>query len=234
MPTKEAVFETILICNGQPVAFTQHVSRLEAATGINAKDFILQQIKETTGFGRLRIDYSITARLSSHYRLINKPAFFQGRFEYFTVTPIRLPGHYAQSGLGDRKYSDRQLLESLELELTPHVPLLLDGDDFVLETSRHSVFMIDGDTLMTPPLDGRILPGITRHELIRLAQSLNISVEEKPLKIEDIWKSQGLLLSNSIIGVGWVSDIGNQKFMPIPELAIQLREALAEAWKSKV
>ncbi len=149
------------------------------------------------------------------------------------MAPVRLPGHYALSGLGNRKRSDRQMLETLEHGLTPHVPLLLDDDNFVLETSRHSVFMLDGDSLMTPPLDGRILPGIARQEVIRRAQSLNISVAEKPLKLEDIWQSQGLLLSNSIIGLGWVRLVGDQKFMQIPELAHRLRAALAEAWLSK-
>ena len=42
------------------------------------------------------------------------------------------------------------------------LPLLLDADGFVLETSRTSVVATDGDgTLHTPPADGRILPGVT-------------------------------------------------------------------------
>jgi para-aminobenzoate synthetase/4-amino-4-deoxychorismate lyase len=73
------------------------------------------------------------------------------------LRPVVLPG-----GLGAHKWRDRTLLESHEAEDPATLPLLLDADGFVLETSRTSVVVEAADgTLHTPPADGRILPGVT-------------------------------------------------------------------------
>ena len=45
------------------------------------------------------------------------------------------------------------------------MPLLVDLDGLVLEASRANVVIREGDRLITPPLDGRILPGVTRAAL---------------------------------------------------------------------
>ena len=71
--------------------------------------------------------------------------------------PRGLPG-----GLGPHKFRDRRLLESHEADDPATMPLLLDADGLVLETSRASVVVRAPDgTLHTPPRDGRILPGVT-------------------------------------------------------------------------
>jgi para-aminobenzoate synthetase / 4-amino-4-deoxychorismate lyase len=68
-----------------------------------------------------------------------------------------LPG-----GLGPHKWRDRTLLEAHEADDPGTLPLLLDADGYVLEASRASVLVQAGDgTLLTPPADGRILPGVT-------------------------------------------------------------------------
>lgn len=46
-------------------------------------------------------------------------------------------------------------------------------------------FVFDDRTLLTPPLGGTILPGITRDSLIHLARDLGMEVREEPYSIED-------------------------------------------------
>ncbi len=68
-----------------------------------------------------------------------------------------LPG-----GLGAHKWRDRALLDSHEADDPSALPLLLDADGIVLETSRTSIVVRDAAGLLhTPPADGRILPGVT-------------------------------------------------------------------------
>ncbi len=78
-----------------------------------------------------------------------------------------LPG-----GLGPHKWIDRDLVAGTE-------PLIVDLSGEVLESGRGNVFIVEGDTLVTPPTDGRILPGVTRAELLRTA---DVSVE--PIDLE--------------------------------------------------
>jgi len=48
-------------------------------------------------------------------------------------------------------------------------------------------FVMDDNRLVTPPLGGTILPGITRGSIIKLAQQAGLKVEEKPYSFEE-WR----------------------------------------------
>lgn len=49
-------------------------------------------------------------------------------------------------------------------------------------------FVMDDGSIVTPPLNGTILPGITRASLIALARESGISVDERPYSFEE-WKA---------------------------------------------
>lgn len=57
---------------------------------------------------------------------------------------------------------------------------------YVEEVGTSNIFFHIGDTLVTPNLTGSILPGITRDSVITLARHWGISVEERPISIEEI------------------------------------------------
>ncbi len=46
-----------------------------------------------------------------------------------------------------------------------------------------------GSRLVTPPLSGTILPGVTRDSILHIARSLNWTVEERPLSIQEVLQS---------------------------------------------
>lgn len=52
-------------------------------------------------------------------------------------------------------------------------------------------FVFDDRTLVTPPLGGTILPGITRDSLIHIARDMGLDVREQPYSIND-WKADAL------------------------------------------
>ncbi len=53
--------------------------------------------------------------------------------------------------------------------------------------AMNAFFVLDNNTLVTPPLSGTILPGITRDSLITLARELGYTVQEIPYSI-DQWQ----------------------------------------------
>ena len=58
---------------------------------------------------------------------------------------------------------------------------------FVTETSGSNVFLVRRDgTVVTPPLDDQILPGVTRDSTIHVARHLGIPVEERPIPIDEV------------------------------------------------
>lgn len=65
-------------------------------------------------------------------------------------------------------------------------PLAIDPNGLVLESSRGNVLaLVDGE-FVTPPLDGRILPGIGRAALLRGLRARGHRVCERPLHIREL------------------------------------------------
>jgi len=60
---------------------------------------------------------------------------------------------------------------------------------YVEEVGTSNIFFVIGDDLITPPLSGSILPGVTRDSVIRLAKSWGVNVLEKQLSMDEILNS---------------------------------------------
>jgi para-aminobenzoate synthetase/4-amino-4-deoxychorismate lyase len=94
-----------------------------------------------------------------------------------------LPG-----GLGAHKWVDRALVAGRE-------PLIVDLTGEVLETGSGNVFVVEGDRLVTPPADGRILPGVTRAQLMR-----EHDVAEEPIDLQRLREADEVFVTSSIRG----------------------------------
>jgi para-aminobenzoate synthetase / 4-amino-4-deoxychorismate lyase len=108
------------------------------------------------------------------------------------LAPVSLPG-----GLGAHKWRDRRLLDRLADEHGA-VPLIVDLDGDVLEAAHANVWIVEGGTLVTPPLDGRLLPGTARARLLRSAAG---AAREGRLTLERLRRADALLLTSSLCGV---------------------------------
>lgn len=59
--------------------------------------------------------------------------------------------------------------------------------DTIDELGGMNLFLVRGDTLVTPQLNGNILPGITRDSLISLAKARGLAVEEREVTVTE-WR----------------------------------------------
>lgn len=57
---------------------------------------------------------------------------------------------------------------------------------YIEEVGTSNIFFKIGDTLITPPLGGSILAGITRDSVIELARSWDVNVVEKRISIDEV------------------------------------------------
>ena len=71
----------------------------------------------------------------------------------------------------------------------------------ILEASRGNLFLARGDTLLTAPADGRILPGVTRRRVIELALDAGIEVHEQALGPADLDGADEAFLTGAVRGV---------------------------------
>jgi para-aminobenzoate synthetase / 4-amino-4-deoxychorismate lyase len=108
-----------------------------------------------------------------------------------TLAPFELPG-----GLGAHKWRDRRLLDALSAEAAGAVPLIVDSDGLVLEAAHANVWIVQEGALVTPPADGRILPGVTRARLL----THEPSAREEPIDLARLEAADEIVLTSSISG----------------------------------
>jgi len=122
-------------------------------------------------------------------------------------------------GLGPHKWRDRSLLDHAQVRLGG-LPLVVDTDGSVLEAARANVFAIRDGALYTPPLDGRILPGITRRGVIERAKAATIPVHERLLDLDDLLHADEVFLTGSVRGIEPVDSLDyaplNRKKLRVP------------------
>ncbi len=115
------------------------------------------------------------------------------------LVPVVIPG-----GIGGHKWADRRLLAQLARAAAsePAAFLLIeDTDGQVLEADRASVFAVTGGVLRTAPADGRLLPGVTRAAVLRLAAAADLHAEVTPLTRRDLAAASEVFLTNSVHGL---------------------------------
>jgi len=82
------------------------------------------------------------------------------------------------------------------------------------EIGTMNVFVRVGDVLVTPPLSGTILAGVTRDSIITLARERGVAVEERPVALEEVVAAHRAGRLTEVFGTGTAAVVS-----PIGELA---------------
>lgn len=92
-----------------------------------------------------------------------------------------------------------------------HDALMLDDRGLVAEATGANLFMVAGETLLTPPADC-ILAGITRETVLQLARSLGYAVEERHLTVEQLRGADEVFLTGTAYEITPVRSIGDTTY----------------------
>jgi para-aminobenzoate synthetase/4-amino-4-deoxychorismate lyase len=135
-----------------------------------------------------------------------------------------------EGGLGPHKWADRRPLG--EVAGAP-VPLLFDRDDEVLEAGRANVFAAFGQVLVTPEVDGRILPGTTRAATIAIARQEDIEVHERRLDRRELFEADEVFLTGSVRGIEPARGLDGNELPPAANaLGHRIGEGLKRYWQA--
>jgi len=138
-------------------------------------------------------------RPSKHYIfcVIASPAksYFKGKGQTVTVWVEKHLSRAAPGGTGAAKCGGNYAasLEVQALASSKHCDqvVFLDAVEhrWVEELGGMNIcFVLDDNTLVTPPLGGTILPGVTRSSILTLANDLGMKTQERPYSFEE-WKN---------------------------------------------
>ena len=123
------------------------------------------------------------------------------------VGEAKTPGNYAASILAGEKahkegYSQVLWLDGVEQK-------------YLEEVGSMNIFFVIDDEIVTPELNGSILPGITRDSVIRLAKHWNDNVSEKKISIDALMQAHADGKLQEVFGSGTaavISPVGEIKY----------------------
>lgn len=110
-------------------------------------------------------------------------------------------GHYVNSIMATLEAKERGFDEGL----------MLDGSGFVAEGPGANFFFEKNGVLYTPPL-GNILPGITRNTILGICKELDLPVEEKLFRPEELFEADSAFFCGTAAELVCIESIEGQAF----------------------
>jgi para-aminobenzoate synthetase / 4-amino-4-deoxychorismate lyase len=232
------VFETLLILDGSPIELDAHLERMNSSV----QDLFSADLPP--GVRALALDRAGPLALG-RLRLTVAPRPATGDLGAEAVTAMVDPEDLFPSwqravalrrlvirgGLGAHKWADRAALAVTgSSEPEGWQALLLDAGGEVLEASRANVFAVEGDAIVTPAADGRILAGVARARAIEAAGSLGIALREEKLTVGRLIAAGEAFLTGSVRGVEPVRSVDGTELAPPGDAVTEIAAQLKHRW----
>lgn len=131
--------------------------------------------------------------------------------EGFNPVSLWVPEYYVRAvkgGVGNAKtagnYAASLLPSIIAMEKGFTQVLWLDGIEhkYIDEVGTMNIFFIIDDVLITPPLEGSILNGITRDTSLQLAKDWGMEVQERRISIDEVLKASKQNRLQEVFGSG--------------------------------
>ena len=144
--------------------------------------------------------------------------------EGFNPVKILVTSEYVRAvrgGVGEAKtpgnYAASLLAGDLAHEAGYTQVLWLDGVEqkYLEEVGSMNIFFVIDDEIITPELNGSILPGITRKSVIELARHWNEKVSERKVSIDELFEAHADGRLKEVFGAGTaavISPVGQIKY----------------------
>lgn len=205
------VFDTLLVRGGRTVELRVHVDRLARSVrelyGVPVDAAALASRMAAACEGTAGAP---AARLRTAYR----PSTDSWELEAAEIAepgldPRVLAVRRIAGGLGPHKWLDRRLVTDPD---AADDVLVVDEQDRVLECGTANVFVVVKGVVVTPPLDGRILPGTVRGRVIGWLEGDGRGVRERDLSVGELTEASEVFTTSSVRGVQPVAschDVGS-------------------------
>jgi branched-chain amino acid aminotransferase len=235
----DAVFETVKIVNSKILFLEDHYFRLMSSMRIVrmeipmnfTMEYLEEQIlslskaKELETSSRARI--TVYRNDGGYYLPKNNTVSFLISVEGLVEKSYSINQNEYIVDLYTDFYVAKQLLSSIKttnklINITASIfakendldnCLLLNDSKNVIEALQGNLFMLKGDSLITPPVSEGCLNGIMRKQIQSLAKTIqNITVVEETISPFDLQKADELFITNVIKGIQPITKYRKKEF----------------------
>ncbi len=203
-----APFETIGAHGGDLPLWPRHLARLQSA--VQRLKLSWQPTPELrAAASRLALEHQageailrlllVPDRGTVHTVLTARSGVRVGKVRLVPTVVERKPGGPpADLKAMPRTFYDAVLQQAQDGGADDGVVVTEDGE--VLETAVGNLWLRLDGTWVTPPLDGRVLPGIARAILLERARATGLPVAERSCSLDDVHRAEAIAHSNAVYG----------------------------------
>ncbi len=252
------LFETMRAMNGRVLYLGEHLERMQAsanalgmgvqidANAIAAGIDALLQANELTD-SRLRLvatpghiprpgsddpgELTPTCLITAGPLAAYPPELYQNGMRV-CICPYRQNAKDPLAGHKTLAYLPRLLAMKAAAERRCNEALWFNTDLRLAEGSVCNVFIIEGESLITPPLDTPVLPGVTRAKIIEIAKANDVVVSEEEIIIERLLAATEVFLTGSVLQVMPVTAI--EKHMVGKGTPGELTKRMADWYQAEI
>lgn len=103
--------------------------------------------------------------------------------------------------------------------------VMMDSNGYVVEGVSSNIFLVSRQKLFTPDLSGSGVAGVMRAKILEVAGKLGIDCHVCCLKPDDFIHADEVFISNSLIGLWIVRELGNNHY-PVGPIASKIKEQI--------
>ena len=215
------LFETIKILSGRPVFFSDHFERLRRSAGKLGLTFTAaadelrarcEQCLSANGLGEGSLKIVVFQDTDGPGELIatRGKTYLAEHYERgFALKTF--PGGQREGKLFSLKtvnYLGNLQAKQAAVAAGCDEALFIDSAGQILEGATSNVFVVKGGEVLTPSLDGRILPGIARSRVLQLLKN----VRECTVPSQLLSGADEVFVTNALLGVMPVTAVDQQRY----------------------
>ena len=235
----DGVFETLKIVNNKILFFEDHYFRLMASMRIVrmeipmsfTMEYLEEQILKLVDVNNIkdsaRVRFTVFRNEGGFYLPTDNSISFIIQATKLENTRYKILKSQFEVDLYKDFIVPKQLLSTLKTaNKITHVTasifakenqldsaLLINETKNVIEAANGNLFMLIGDSLMTPPISEGCLNGIMRKQIIAIAKQMDsIEVVEAAISPFDLQKADELFITNVIIGIQPITKYRKKEF----------------------
>lgn len=229
---EKVIYEVLRVIDGKPIFLEAHIKRMENSFKLIGKDFPLKyddiSVKiselirnENKDIGNIKLTYGLNSKeLKVFFIQHSYPT--QEMYEKGVKTIL----YFGERTNPNAKIVNDDFRSKVNEEISKNnafEAILVDRNGFITEGSKSNIFMIKGNELITSPVKA-VLPGVTRGEIIELAQKIGIRVREEEFSYKDIDKLDGMFISGTSPKVLPINEVGEIKLNPQNDIIKRLSD----------
>ncbi|WP_153914939.1 aminodeoxychorismate lyase [Shewanella sp. TC10] len=225
----DGAFATMRVCDGQILFLTEHLLRLQqtcqrlgfSIPDINSISQRLNVHAQTLRQGciKLLLSRGVGGRgytapespnISEVISLHDVPASYanwQACGISLALSPVLLGKQPLLAGMKHLNRLEQVLVKQQALPESVDDWLVLDADNYVVESSMANIFIVKGEQVITPAMNQCGVSGVMREQVIDALLTNNIVVMAKAISLTDLQNAEHVFITNSLLGMVNINSI---------------------------